>query len=54
MRLVETIQADIERRLEDDGAFSTPSRSRSQTPPVVFTIDVDDDEVEFVMERRVW
>ena len=58
-RLVETIRVNLASRLEDDGALSTPSRSRSSTPPAVFTIhssgsptdDDDDDIVEFVMER---
>eukprot|EP00966_Prymnesium_polylepis_P322455 7378715-Prymnesium_polylepis.1 len=58
MQLIETIQANIESDLEDDGAFSTPSHSRSSTPPAVLTVDSSDsptndadDEVEFVMER---
>lgn len=59
MRLDEKIRADLKRGLEDDGAFSTPTHSRSSTPPAVFTVDSsgsptndgDDDEVEFVMQR---
>ena len=59
MQLIKTIQADFESGLEDDGAFSTLSHSRSSTPPAVFTVhssgsptnDDDDDEVEFVVER---
>jgi hypothetical protein len=59
MRLNGKIRADLESGLEDRGAFSTPTHSRSSTPPAVFTVDSpgsptnddDDDEVEFVMEK---
>lgn len=59
MRLDEKIRTDLESDLENDGAFSTPTHSRSSTPPAIFTVhssgsptnDDDDDDVEFVMER---